>query len=176
MNLPGSPEVSNTDEMNRLKSLCSENYFDYVENKFVHLYFFYVLQGNCEQYKKITVELKANGLLSRDTLTDEIVKNRTEGGRRYHVTGIYSFQFDEKDLVKFAESPTHYFHNHSQVEPIHFAKSPELFQHHNSVFIWLGCEQQRKTKRFDPKRAEKHANEKHSEKRATVKQYDSETS
>jgi len=168
MNLPGSMEISNTEEMNRLKSLCSENYFDYVENKFVHIYFFYVLQGQCEQYKKITVELKANGLLSRDTLTDEIVKNRTEGGRRYHVSGIYSFQFDETDLVKFAESSTHYFHSHSQVEPIHFAKSPELFQHHNSVFIWLGCEQQRKTKRFI---AEKHASEKHSDKRATAKHY-----
>ena len=169
MNLPGSTEVSHTEEMTRLKSLCDEHYFDYVENKFVHLYFFYVLQGQCEQYKKITVELKANGLLSRDTLTDEIVKNRTEGGRRYHVNGIYSFRFDETDLVKFVESPSHYFHNHSQVESIHFAKSPELFQHHNSVFIWLGCEQQRKTKRFNEKRAtDKHA----TEKRATVKHYD----
>ena len=78
MNLPGSTEVSNTEEMKRLKSLCAEEYFEYAENKFVNLYFFYVLQGSCEQYKKITVELKANGLLSRDTLTDEIVKNRTE--------------------------------------------------------------------------------------------------
>jgi hypothetical protein len=164
MNLPGSTEVSNTDELNRLKTLCSEQYFDYVENKFVNLYFFYVLQGNCEQYKKITVELKTNGLLSRDTLTDEIVKNRTEGGRRYHVTGIYSFRFDEPDLVKFAETTGHYFHNHAQVEPIHFPKSPELFQHHNSVFIWLTCEQQRKTKRFNDKLA--------SEKRATVKHYE----
>ena len=169
MNLPGSVEFSNTEEMNRLKSLCAENYFDSVENKFVNLYFFYVLQGQCEQYKKITVELKAKGILSRDTLTDEIVKNRTEGGRRYHVTGIYSFQFDERDLVKFAETPCRYFHNHAQVEPIHFSKSPELFQHHNSVFIWLSCEQQRKTKRVDLK----HVSEKHSsEKRATVKHYD----
>jgi hypothetical protein len=167
MNLPCSTEVSNLEEMKRLKSLCAENYFEYVENKFVNLYFFYVLQGQCEQYKKITVELKPQGILSRDTLTDEIVKNRTEGGRRYHVNGIYSFRFDEKDLVKFAESPSHYFHNHTQVEPIQFAKSPELFQHHNSVFIWLGCEQQRKTKRFNEK-SEKHA----SEKRATAKHYD----
>lgn len=162
MNLPGSMEISNTEEMNRLKSLCSENYFDYVENKFVHIYFFYVLQGQCEQYKKITVELKAKGILARDTLTDEIVKNRTEGGRRYHVTGIYSFQFDEKDLVKFAETPCEYFHNHSQVEPIQFNKSPELFQHHNSVFIWLSCEQQRKTKRVTEK----------PDKRSTIKHYD----
>jgi hypothetical protein len=151
MNLPGSVDFSNTEELKRLKSLCSDNYFEYVENKFVHLYFFYVLQGNCEQYKKITVELKPKGILSRDTLTDEIVKNRTEGGRRYHVNGIYSFRFDEPDLVKFAECPGDYFHNHSQVEPIQFGKSPELFQHHNSVFIWLGCEQQRKTKKFEPK-------------------------
>jgi len=168
MNLPGSMEISNAEELKRLKSLCDENYFDYVENKFVHLYFFYVLQGQCEQYKKITVELKAKGILSRDTLTDEIVKNRTEGGRRYHVTGIYSFQFDETDLVKFAECPAHYFHSHSQVEPIQFANSPELFQHHNSVFIWLSCEQQRKTKRF----IEKHASHASVNGRGTLKHYD----
>lgn len=161
MNLPSSTEIFNIDEMNRLKTLCSEDYFKSVENQFVHLYFFYVLQGNCEQYKKITVELKTNGLLSRDTLTDEIVKNRTEGGRRYQVNGIYSFRFDETDLVRFAESSTHYFHNHTQIEPIQFGKSPELFQHHNSVFIWLGCEQQRKTKRFNDK----------TEKRNTIKSY-----
>lgn len=149
MNLPNSTEVSNLEEISKLRSLCSDNYFEQVTNKFVNLYFFYVLQGNCEQYKKITVELKPNGLLSRDTLTDEIVKNRTEGGRRYHVSGIHSFRFDETDLVKFAETNGNYFHSHAQVEPIQFGPSPELFQHHNSVFIWLSCEQQRKTKRCE---------------------------
>jgi hypothetical protein len=83
-------------------------------------------------------------------------------------------------LVKFAECPAHYFHSHSQVEPIQFANSPELFQHHNSVFIWLSCEQQRKTKRFIEKhashatdRATDRATEKHAtEKRGTLKHYD----
>ena len=151
MNLPRPIDITTTEEIKRIKALCDDNYFDYVDNKFVNLYFFYVLQGNCNEYKKITVELKAKGVLSRETLTDEIVKNRTEGGRRYHVNGIYSFRFDETDLVKFAESDTNpsYFHSHSQVEPISFPSSPELFQHHNSVFIWLGCEQHRKTKRTD---------------------------
>ena len=144
-------EITNTEEIKKIKSLCEDQYFDYVENKFIHLYFFYVLQGNCEEYKRITVELK-NGVLPRETLNDEIVKNRTEGGRRFHVTSIYSFRFDETDLTKFAEvsdSQERYFHNHSQVESIPFPKSPELFQHHNSVFIWMGCEQRRKTKRAE---------------------------
>jgi hypothetical protein len=149
MNLPTCLDITNTEEIKKIKTLCEDQYFDYVENKYVNLYFFYVLQGNCEEYKKITVELKAKGVLSRDTLTDEIVKNRTEGGRRYHVSGIYSFKFDEPDLVKFAESNGHYFHNHTQVEPITFPRSPELFQHHNSVFIWMSCEQHRKTKRSE---------------------------
>jgi len=149
MNLPGSKEVPSTEEMKKLKALCQDDYFECVDNKFVNLYFFYVLQGNCEQYKKIVLELKPKGLLSRDVLTDEIVKNRTEGGRRYHVSGIYSFRFDEKDLVSFATQSGQYFHNHTQVEPIHFAPSPELFQHHNSLFIFLGCEQQRKTKKCE---------------------------
>ncbi len=139
-------------DLTKLRSLCEDQYFDYVENKFVHLYFFYVLQGNCEQYKKITVELK-HGLLTKETLTDEIVKNRTEGGRRYQVNGLYSFRFDEPDLVRFAQAPetkeTSYLHAHKQIEAIEFAKSPELFQHHNSMFIVLGCENQRKTKRTE---------------------------
>lgn len=141
--------ISNIEEIQRIKTLCNEHYFDYVENKFANLYFFYVLQGNCEQYKKITVELKQNGTLSRETLTEEIVRNRTEGGRRYHVNGIYSFKFDETNLADFAENSGNYFHNHTQVESIPFPPSPELFQHHNSVFIWLSCDQQRKTKRCE---------------------------
>jgi hypothetical protein len=149
MNLPASIEITNSEEIKKIKTLCEDQYFDYVENKFIHLYFFYVLQGNCEDYKRITVELKANGVLSRETLNDEIVKNRTEGGRRFHVTGIYSFRFDETDLAKFSETNGRYFHNHSQVESIQFPKSPELFQHHNSVFIWMSCEQHRKTKRTE---------------------------
>lgn len=152
MNLPRSVDITNVEEVKKIRSLCDDKYFEYVDNKFVNLYFFYVLQGNCEEYKKITVELKMNGILARDTLTDEIVKNRTEGGRRYHVNGIYSFRFNETDLVKFSETETEpgsYFHNHTQVEPIQFPPSPELFQHHNSVFIWMGCEQHRKTKRSE---------------------------
>ncbi len=149
MNLPGYKEVPSTEEMKKLRSLCNDQYFNYADNKFINVYFFYVLQGNCEQYKKLTVELKPNGILSRDTLTDEIVKNRTEGGRRYQVTGIYSFRFDEKDLVSFAEKSGEYFHNHGQVEQVQFMPSPELFQHHNSMFIFLNCDQQRKTKRCE---------------------------
>lgn len=151
-------------DITKLRSLCEEQYFDYVENKFIHLYFFYVLHGNCEQYKKITVELK-NGTLTKEALTDEIVKHRTEGGRRYQVNGLYSFKFDETDLVHFAETQlaktqsmsqstetktqSPYLHTHKQVEAVEFPKSAELFQHHNSMFILLGCENQRKTKRTD---------------------------
>lgn len=149
MNLPTSTFLPNNEEIGIIKELCEDRYFDYVENKYIQLYFFYVLQGNCEEYKKITVELKANGTLSRETLTDEIVRNRTEHGRRYHVTGIYSYRFDETDLVQFSTTQGKYFHNHSQVESIQFPPSPELFQHHNSVFIWMSCEQHRKTKRVE---------------------------
>jgi hypothetical protein len=150
MNLPRS-DVTNTEteEIKKIQELCEDQYFDYVENKYVQLYFFYVLQGTCEEYKKITVELKANGILSRETLTDEIVRNRTDHGRRYHVTGIYSYRFDEPDLVKFSTTKGNYFHNHGQIETIQFPPSPELFQHHNSVFIWMSCEQHRKTKRAE---------------------------
>jgi hypothetical protein len=136
------------EEREKLKSLCEDHYFDYVENKFVHLYFFYVFQGNCEQYTKTTVELK-RGILTRETMTDEIVRHRNQGGRRYHVTGIYRFCFDEPDLMKFVETPVSYLHTHKQVEVAPFPKSPELFQHHNSMFILLGCDQTRKSKRTE---------------------------
>ena len=136
------------EEIIKLKSMCEDKYFDYVENKFIQVYFFYLLQGTCQQYKKTTVELK-RGILTRESITDEIVKHRNEGGRRYHVSGMYSFCFDETDLVKFAESPVSYLRTHKQIEPVSFPKSPELFQHHNSMFILLGCDHSRKTKRTD---------------------------
>ncbi len=136
------------EEVEKLKSLCEDQYFEYVENKFVHIYFFYVLHGTCEQSAKSTAELK-RGVLTRETLTDEIVKHRNLAGRRNHVTAIYHFLFDEPDLVKFAESSVSYLHTHKQIEPMTFAKSPELFQHHNSVFILMGCDQSRKSKRTE---------------------------
>jgi hypothetical protein len=135
-------------ELNKLKELCEDQYFETVENKYIQVYIFYILQGNCEKYKKTTVELK-KGTLMRETLTEEIVKHRNEGGRRYHVTGIYSFRFDETDLLKFAELSSSYLHTHKQIENIPFDPSPELFQHHNSMFVLMGCEQSRKTKRTD---------------------------
>ena len=136
------------DEVKKLKEMCEEQYFDYVENKYIQVYIFYVLQGTCEKYKKTTVELK-KGVLMKETLTEEIVKHRNEGGRRYHVTGIYSFRFDDPDLLNFAQSPRSYLHTHKQIEHIPFSKSPELFQHHNSMFVLMGCEQARKTKRTE---------------------------
>jgi hypothetical protein len=35
------------------------------------------------------------------------------------------------------------------MEPIVFPHSPELFQHHNSVFVLMGCDQSRKSKRTE---------------------------
>lgn len=136
------------EEIEKLKTLCADQYFDYVENKFVQVFFFYIFQGKCEQYIKTTAELK-RGVLTREALTDEIVRHRNQGGRRYHVTGIHSFTFDEKDLVHFAEQSPSYLHTHKQVELITFPNSPELFQHHNSVFVLMGCDHTRKSKRTE---------------------------
>ncbi len=136
------------EELEKLKALCEEKYFDYVDNKFVQVYFFYVLHGHCDQSAKATVELK-RGILTRESLTDEIVRHRNQGGRRYHVTGIYSFLFDEPDMMKFATSTASYLRTHKQIEMMSFPKSPELFQHHNSVFILMGCDQSRKSKRTE---------------------------
>ena len=114
-----------------------------VEN--INLYFLYSVNQQCDEYKKIVVSLK-NGILNKDVLLAEIIKNRNDGGRRFNVTGIYSYNFDT-DLATFMEEGDKGLTELNQVDSIIFKPSIDYFQHHNSVFIFLSNEKNKHTKK-----------------------------
>jgi hypothetical protein len=149
MNFLNEPiEVSSP--ITNLSSLCKENYFTMAENKYVNLYFLYILNGTCEEYKKTVVELTGESILSKDDFMGEIIKYRMNCGRKYNVSGIYSYRlnFNNNELENFMNNSDECFFSHSQVESIKFPDSIELFQHHNSIFVLLTSDQVKKTKRL----------------------------
>lgn len=143
-----SIEVSN--HIKNLSLLCKENYFTMADNKYINLYFLYVLNGSCEEYKKTVMELKGESILSKDDFMSEIIKYRVNCGRKYNVSGIYSYRlnFNNNELENFMNNSDECFFSHSQVESIKFPESIELFQHHNSIFVLLTSDQVKKTKRL----------------------------
>jgi hypothetical protein len=142
-----SIEHDNDECMDILRQLCDDNYFNMAENKFVNLYFLYIVNGTCDQYKKEVVELRGDSLLTREDFMAEIIKYRVNAGRKFNVIGIYSYrpEFTNDELEQFVTLPVNCFFGHSQVETIRFPESIELFQHHNSVFILMSSDQVKKT-------------------------------
>ena len=115
-----------------------------VEN--INLYFLYVVNQHCEEYKKIVVPLK-NGTLNKDVLLAEIIKNRTSGGRRFNATGIYSYGFDVEDLATFMDEGDNGLVEYKDVDSMVFKPSIDYFKHHNSVFIFFSNEKNKHTKK-----------------------------
>jgi len=146
MNLPQNIDVF--EDYDKLRSLCETNYFKLCSNHFVNIYFFYVLNGHCEQYKKSVVPLKS-GVLTRDDFMAEIISNRMDGGRRYNVSSIHSYKVDikENEIEEFVRNPKNPFTSYTQVESITFQPSIELFQHHNSMFVFLSSDQAKKSRK-----------------------------
>jgi hypothetical protein len=149
MNFSSEHEDQDEDCMDTLRQLCEDNYFNMAENKYVNLYFLYIINGNCDQYKKEVVELRGDSLLTREDFMAEIIKYRVNGGRKYNVIGLYSYrpEFTNDELEQFVTLPVNCFFSHSQVETIRFPESIELFQHHNSIFILMSSDQVKKTKK-----------------------------
>lgn len=147
MNFPNHQETDNKEYMDTLRQLCQDDYFNTAENKYVNLYFLYIVNGTCEQYKKEIVELRGDSMLTKDDFMAEIIKSRINSGRKFNVIGLYSYrpEFTNDELEQFVTEPSNCFFSHSQVETIRFPASIELFQHHNSVFILLSSEQVKKT-------------------------------
>ncbi len=135
-----------------LNNLCEdeEDYFNLVDNQYVNIYFFYSINGSCEQYKKVVLPLKLSNLTKEDFMA-EIIKNRNNHGRRFNVSGIYSFKnsLTSDELESFLTNPEKHnmFYEYKQVETISFGKSIEIFQHHNSVFVYLSCDQSKKSRK-----------------------------
>jgi hypothetical protein len=148
-------EISPND-IKTLNNLCEdeeEDYFNLVDNQYVNIYFFYSINGHCDQYKKVVLPLKLS-TLSKEDFMAEIIKNRNNHGRRFKVSGIYSFKntLTNESLVSFLTNPEKHnmFFEYKQVETIMFNKSIEIFQHHNSVFVFLSCDQAKKSRKSLP--------------------------
>ena len=146
MNLPQPTKP--LENFDKLRSLCETCYFKKSPNQFVNIYFFYAINGHCEQYKKSVLPLKL-GVLTREDFMAEIISHRIDTGRRYNVSSIYSYKVETKEdqLVDFVKNANVPFTTYKQVEAISFPPSLELFQHHNSVFVFLSSDQSKKSRK-----------------------------
>lgn len=146
MNVPQTPTP--LENFDKLRTLCEGNYFKKNSNQYVSIYFLYVVNGHSEQYKKSIVPLKF-GVLTREDFMAEIISHRMDNGRRYNVSSIYSYKVEtkEEDLEEFVKKADVPFNIYTQVEAITFPPSLELFQHHNSVFVFLSSDQTKKSRR-----------------------------
>jgi hypothetical protein len=147
-------EISPND-IKTLNNLCEdeEEYFNLVDNQYVNMYFFYSINGHCEQYKKVILPLKLSNLTKED-FTVEIMKHRNNHGRRFNICGIYSFKnnLSKDNLESFLTNPDKHnmFFEYKGIETIQFNKSIEIYQHHNSVFVFLSCDQSKKSRKYTP--------------------------
>ena len=113
-----------------------------IEVQNIYIYFFYVVNQTCDMYKREIVSL-SNNILLKETLMTEIVKNRNESGRRFNVSGIYSYNFDKTDLKEFLNNGST-MNEYKTVENIPFNKSIDFFEHHNSIFVFMNNEKNKK--------------------------------
>lgn len=119
--------------------------FNRVDVQSIYIYFLYIVNQSCETYKRIVIPIN-DGVLTKDTLMAEIIKNRNDSGRRFNVTGIYNYNFDKDDLVDFMNNG-HTFNEFTSVHDIPFNKSIDYFEHHNAAFIFLSNEKNKNTKK-----------------------------
>jgi len=116
-----------------------------IEVQNIYIYFFYVVNQSCDMYKREIIALNNNVLL-KETLMTEIVKNRNESGRRFNVSGIYSYNFDKTDLKDFLNNGQP-MSEYKTVDNIPFNKSIDFFEHHNSIFVFMNNEKNKNTKK-----------------------------
>jgi hypothetical protein len=76
----------------------------------------------------------------------EIVKNRNDSGRRFNVSGIYSYNFDTTDLTNFVDNEIP-FTEYNNVDNIKFNNTIDFFEHHNSLFVFFTNEKNKNTKK-----------------------------
>ena len=149
MNVPNDSIDNSIDEdlTEKINKIMNETtYFNSSTVNMVNIYFFYCINHSLEQYTKVVVPLKL-GVLNKDELLATILKYRTSDGRRFNVSGIYSYQFTQ-DITTFLKESSLTMNEHSQVEEITFKPMIELFQHHSSIFILLNNEKMKNTKKL----------------------------
>lgn len=116
-----------------------------IEVQNIYVYFFYVIHHSCDIYKRIIVPL-TNGVLLKENLMTEIVKNRNESGHRFNVSGIYNYNFDTTNLSDFLNNGKE-MDEYKNVENITYKNSIDFFEHHNSLFVFLTNEKNKNTKK-----------------------------
>jgi hypothetical protein len=133
-------------EENLREEICKhESNFTKATPEYVNIYFFYVINNQCDEYMKEVVSL-TNGVLTKETLLAEIVKKRNEG-RRFNIGGIYGYHFNVDDLADFVENGDKGFTEYTDIDAINYAPSVDYFQHHNSLFVFLTNEKNKHTKK-----------------------------
>ncbi len=131
-----------------IKKLENTTLLDKSKVKDIHLFFFYVINQKLETYKRMDLSL-VDSTLSKNILLSHILKNKKEDGRKFNITGIYKYHFNEDNLCNFIESNvlSDWFTSLNKVEDIPYDESIEIFQDYSSLFIILQNEKAIKTKR-----------------------------
>jgi hypothetical protein len=143
MNFSSYDNEIDEDITNSIEKLKDQ--FIRVDVQNIYIYFLYVVNQTCENYKRIVLPIN-DGVLTKDILMSEIIKNRNDSGRRFNVTGIYNYNFDKDDLVEFMNNG-HVLNEFTNVVDIPFNKSIDYFEHHNAAFIFLSNEKSKNTKK-----------------------------
>ena len=143
MNFSSYDNEIDEDITNSIEKLKDQ--FIRVDVQNIYIYFLYVVNQTCENYKRIVLPIN-DGVLTKDILMAEIIKNRNDSGRRFNVTGIYNYNFDKDDLVEFMNNG-HVLNEFTNVVDIPFNKSIDYFEHHNAAFIFLSNEKSKNTKK-----------------------------
>lgn len=127
--------------------LQTSTLFNKSQVKDIHLFFFYVINQKLETFKRIDVSI--DGTLTKNILLTHILKNKKEDGRKFNITGIYKYHFNENDLSDFVDNNTltQWFSSLDKVDDVTYEESIEIFQDYSSLFIVLQNEKSIKTKR-----------------------------
>jgi len=140
MNFSSYVEENIREEIEKHKSS-----FNKIMPEYVNIYFLYIINNQCDEYAKEVVALK-QGVLTKEDLLAEIVKKRNDG-RRFNISGVYSYNFNVDDLAKFVEDGDSGFTHHTNIDAINYSQSVDYFQHHNSLFVFLTNEKNKHTKK-----------------------------
>jgi hypothetical protein len=147
MNLPEMDKDVDDKLTEKIEKIMNETtMFNKSAVDMINIYFFYCVNNTLEQYTKIVVPLKV-GILKKDELLTNILKHRTNDGRRFNINGIYAYQFNT-DVLEFFKNEECEFKEHSQVEDIIFEPMVELFQNYSSIFIILNNEKTKHTRKI----------------------------
>ena len=147
MNLPEMDQDIDNKLTEKIEKIMNETtMFNKSVVDMINIYFFYCVNNTLDQYTKIVVPLKV-GILKKDELLTNILKYRTNDGRRFNINGIYAYQFDA-DIVEFLKEEVCDFKEHTQVEDIKFEPMVDLFQNYSSIFIILNNEKTKHTRKI----------------------------